>query len=206
MTFGQRFARFVTNVVVRLPFAWRLFRGPVRRQFDRLAPRWGSLRGPDSLVPFERGLDLLETPPRRVLDLGTGTGIAARIVASRFPETEVVGVDLSPGMVAQARRETPPELAARLGYEVADATSLPFPAGAFDLVTLANMIPFFGELARVVAPGGTVLLAFSAGAGTPIYVPPERLRRELGRRGFGDFREVEAARGRALLARKVTSE
>jgi hypothetical protein len=68
------------------------------------------------------------------------------------------------------------------------------------------MIPFFGELARVVAPGGTVVVAFSAGAGTPIYVSPDRLRRELGRRGFVDFEELDAARGTALVARKRESD
>ena len=101
---------------------------------------------------------------------------------------------------------TPAELRDRVRYEVADAARLPFEDGAFDLVTLANMIPFFDELARVVAPGGTVVVAFSAGAGTPIYVSSERLRRELGRRGFGDFEELGAARGIALLARKLESD
>jgi hypothetical protein len=65
------------------------------------------------------------------------------------------------------------------------------------------MIPFFDELARVVAPGGQLLFAFSGGAETPIYVPPERLRNELGRRGFTEFAEFEAGRGNALLARKA---
>ena len=36
-----------------------------------------------------------------------------------------------------------------------------FPAGAFDLVVLLNMIPFFEELARVTAPGGTLVATFS---------------------------------------------
>ena len=54
------------------------------------------------------------------------------------------------------------------------------------------MIPFFDELARVVAPGGAVVFSFSGGAETPIYVPPERLRTELGRRGFADFAEFSA--------------
>ena len=57
------------------------------------------------------------------------------------------------------------------------------------------MIPFFDELARVVAPGGAVVFAFSGGADTPIYVPSERLRGELGRRGFADFAEFVAGRG-----------
>ena len=57
-------------------------------------------------------------------------------------------------MVEQARQRTPPELAERVRFEQADAAQLPFEDGAFDLVQLANMIPFFDELARVTAPGG----------------------------------------------------
>ena len=52
---------------------------------------------------------------------------------------------------------------------------LPYDDGAFDLVTLANMIPFFDELARVTAPGGALVFSFSGGAETPIYVPSARL-------------------------------
>ncbi len=67
------------------------------------------------------------------------------------------------------------------------------------------MIPFFDELARVVAPGGAVIFGFSGGAGTPIYVPFERLRRELGARSFAHFAEFSNGRGMALLARKATA-
>ena len=56
------------------------------------------------------------------------------------------------------------------------------------------MIPFFDELARVTAPGGHLVLSFSAGPETPIWVPPERLRRELGAHGFTDFADFEAER------------
>ena len=55
-------------------------------------------------------------------------------------------------------------------FEAADAEQLPYPDGSFDLVSLANMIPFFEELARVTAPGGAVVFSFSAGPETPIYV------------------------------------
>jgi hypothetical protein len=47
-----------------------------------------------------------------------------------------------------------------------------------------------------------LIVAFSSGAGTPIYVPPERLRAELSRRGFSDFAEISTNPGTALLARK----
>ena len=199
MTFGQRFARVVTDVVVRRPMLWRLFRRPLRSQFDKLAPVWDAMRGPDTLAPVAAALDRLGSPPRRVLDLGTGTGAAARLVAERFPDAEVAGADLSAQMIDQARRLTE---SPRVTYHVADAQKLPFANGSFDLVTLSNMIPFFDELDRVLAPDGHVLIAFSAGPETPIYVPAERLRSELGRRGFVDFAELSAGRGIALLARK----
>jgi len=206
VSLGQRFARLVTNVVVRQPRLWRLFRGPFRRQFEELAPTWETRQRDDTLEPFARALGTLDVPSRRVLDVGTGTGAAAFLLARRWTDADVVGVDLAAAMVAEAARLTPPEVAARVRFEVADAAELPFDDGAFDLVTHANMLPFFDEIARVVAPGGAVIFAFSGGAGTPIYVPPDRLRRELERRGFSGFAELAAARGTAFVARKPASD
>jgi SAM-dependent methyltransferase len=199
---GRRFARLATNAVVRRPGLWRLFRGPLRRQFDRLAPEWDEIIQPDHLAAFDLALEQIDSPPRGVLDLGTGTGAAALTVARRYPEAEVVGIDLADSMIVAARQKTAPELADRVRFEVGDAAALPFEDGAFDLVTHANMIPFFDELARVVAPGGHVVFGFSGGSGTPIYVEPARLRGELERRGFTHFAELEAGRGTAFLARK----
>ena len=199
MNAGQRFARLVTEVVVRRPTLWRLFRGPMRKQFDRLAPVWDSMRDPQAFAPVEVALERLPSPPRHVLDLGTGTGSVARLVASRFPEADVVGADISERMIDEARKRTDSQ---RVRYEVADAERLPYEDGSFDLVTLGNMIPFFDELTRIVASGGHVLFAFSGGPGTPIYVAPARLRDELGRRGFVEFAELSAGRGTAFLATK----
>jgi ubiquinone/menaquinone biosynthesis C-methylase UbiE len=199
---GRRFARLATNMVVRRPQVWRLFRAPLRRQFDVLAPRWDTMRSPDHLAAFEAALAAVEPAPRRALDLGTGTGAGALAIATRFSDAEVVGVDLSTAMVAEARRKVPAELATRVRYEVGDASRLPYDDGAFDLVALANMIPFFAELARVTAPGGWAVFSFSAGPETPIWVPPERLRAELEPLGFSDFADFQAGGGTALLARK----
>jgi SAM-dependent methyltransferase len=197
MNAGQRFARLVTDVVVRRPALWRLFRGPLRREFDRLAPVWDDMRTPESFAPVEAALAALTEDPRHVLDLGTGTGSVAQLVAARFPEAEVTGVDVSPKMIDVARAK-----GTRVRFEVADAERLRYGDDAFDLVTLGNMIPFFDELARVTTPGGHVLFSFSGGEQTPIYVAPERLRGELGSRGFADFADFSAGRGTALLARK----
>lgn len=198
---GQRFARLVTDTVVRRPLLWRLFRRPLRAMFDGLASSWETRIGPHHLWALELALEDVPAP-RRILDLGTGTGVVAIALAGRYPAAEVVGIDMSRGMIDEARRKLQPELAGRVGFEVGDASALACPDGDFELVVLSNMIPFFDELARVVAPGGTLVLSFSRGAGTPIYVAPERLREELGRRGFAEFAEFSADPATALRAKR----
>jgi ubiquinone/menaquinone biosynthesis C-methylase UbiE len=169
--------------------------------FDGLAPTWQTRIGPHHLWALDLALEG-GSPPRRVLDLGTGTGVVALALAERYPEAEILGIDLSPGMIEEARTKVPPELERRLRFEVGDASALECPDGDFDLVVLSNMIPFADELARVVEPGGTLVLSFSRGAETPIYVPPERLRRELGGRGFTEFAEFSAEPATAFRAKK----
>ena len=197
MTRGQRFARLATTVVVRVPGAWRLFRGPLTRGFDRLAPSWEGRVSDEGLRPMRAAVSRLPAAPASVLDLGTGTGRVARDLAERWPEAEVVGVDASPRMIEEARR-----LGGRVRYGVADSAALPYQDGAFELLTLNNMIPFFDEIGRVTAPGGHVAVAFGMGDRTPIYVPLERVRAELERRGFTHVANFAEGGGAALLARK----
>jgi ubiquinone/menaquinone biosynthesis C-methylase UbiE len=197
VTLGQRFARLTTDAVVRWPRLWPLFRRLTARQFDSIAPQWDSFRQDDSLAPFEAGLDAIAADVRDALDVGTGTGEGAMRVARRFPDANVTGVDVAGEMLALAREKAP-----SIRFQQADAASLPFDGTSFDLVTHANMIPFFDEVARVLRPGGYALFAFSAGDETPIYVPTDRLRAELERRGFTDFADFAAGRGTAFVARK----
>jgi ubiquinone/menaquinone biosynthesis C-methylase UbiE len=169
----------------------------VRFQFERLATVWDSMRMPDTFASYEAALREVDGPVRRALDVGTGTGAGARVLADLFPGAEIVGVDVSPGMIAEARRLQP-----GIAFVEGDAARLPFGDAEFDVVAHANMIPFLEETARVLRPGGWTVYAFSGGAQTPIYVAPERLRRELERRGFMDFAEIAAGRGNAVLARR----
>jgi hypothetical protein len=64
------------------------------------------------------------------------------------------------------------------------------------------MIPFFDELTRVTAPGGYLAIAYSMGPNTPIWVPLERVRDELQRRGFLHVADFAAGTGVSLLARR----
>ncbi len=103
-----------------------------------------------------------------VLDAGCGAGRISRHLADRGCSVE--GVDLSPGMVEQARRAHPD-----LRFAVGSLSELPFPAGRFAGVLLwystihtppAGRARVFSEAARVLRPGGHVLVGFQAGEGT----------------------------------------
>jgi SAM-dependent methyltransferase len=200
MTAGQWFARLATVVVVRSPRLWGVFRGRLTRGFDRLAGEWDTIRAsPARLDAMNVALDAVDAAPATILDLGTGTGSVAYAVAERWPEAEITGVDVSEGMIAEARRHA----TERQRFLVADASALPFADGAFELVAMNNMIPFFDEVARVTAPGGRVAIAYSRGRHTPIWVPLDRVRRELAAREFAHFADFSAGEGRSLLARKT---
>ena len=198
MSWAPKFARLVTRIVTRAPWLWRLFRPLLAATFDRLAPSWDARIAQDRLSAIGLAFDAVDPPPRTVLDLGTGTGSVARNAAERWPEAEIVGADVSAGMIEQARRNAGP----RERYDVADAAGLPYADGTFDLVALNNMIPFFDELARVTAPGGRVAIAFSRGPETPIYVPLERVGDELARRNFSHITTFSDGPGQSLLAEK----
>ena len=140
----------------------------VRRSFSRGAQEY------DAHAVVQRGAvdRLLELalpglpPPRRVLDVGYGTGALLSRLAGVFPGAALAGVDLAHGMALAARRRP---IRALLG--VGDAEALPFRAGAFDLVVSTSTLQWVPRLeralceaSRVLAPGGTLAIAFFGGA------------------------------------------
>lgn len=103
-----------------------------------------------------------------VLDAGCGPGRMSRYLADRGCEVE--GVDLSPGMVAAARRARPD-----LRYAVASLAALPYPPDRFAGVLLwystihtpPSAVPLLlAEATRVLRPGGHLLVGFQSGVGT----------------------------------------
>ena len=121
-----------------------------------------------------RASDIIrEWRPRRVLDLATGSGDLALAIARKVPEAEITGADFCAEMLAVARRK------GLTNTVVADALQLPFPAGSFDVVTVAfglrNMADWsaaLGEMRRVLRAGGHLLvLDFSLPKGflRPLY-------------------------------------
>jgi SAM-dependent methyltransferase len=111
---------------------------------------------------LDAAIDALEVPPIRVLDLGCGTGYAARRIQQAFPDADVVGVDLSPEMVLMARREADEE-GLDIVFEVGDASELDYEDETFDLVVSLNVPPHTKETMRVLAPSGTALTVWSFG-------------------------------------------
>jgi ubiquinone/menaquinone biosynthesis C-methylase UbiE len=110
------------------------------------------------------GLVLSRVPaPRRVLDVGCGTGYVLRQLAARLPRaSEFLGVDPAPKMIETARSASPDE---RLNFMPGTAERLPADEGAYDLVVSTTSFDHWTdqaagirECARALAPGGTLVL------------------------------------------------
>lgn len=96
-----------------------------------------------------------------ILDLGCGTGALAEIIQSEIPDCSIVGIDLSPRMVEQARTR----LDERVEIATGDAEHLPFPDSSFDVVYCNDSFHHYPDpvLAvfqawRVLRAGGTFVI------------------------------------------------
>ena len=99
----------------------------------------------------------------RVLDVACGTGVVARLAAKHVGAGgQVVGVDLSPGMIEIARSVQPPQ-GASIEWREGDACNLPFEDSQFNVVCCQLGLQFFAdkpkalqEMYRVLIPGGRI--------------------------------------------------
>lgn len=102
-------------------------------------------------------------PVESVMDLGTGPGLLLPMIRRRLPEAEIVGVEVQPAMLRSARQQ-----AAECGASILEANlALPIerPSASVDLITAVMVLhellyppTAVGEIARMLRPGGTVIL------------------------------------------------
>lgn len=119
--------------------------------------------GPALFAPYAEHLAAIAATlqPRRVLELAAGTGIATAALVRALPSSAITATDLNPAMVSWGAERVP-----AAEWQPADAQHLEFPDAVFDLVVCQFGVMFFpdkpaafAEAERVLAPGGTVLLA-----------------------------------------------
>lgn len=143
-----------------------LDRSEIRRAFDRASAAYDAAAVLQTQVRAELidRLQYVQLKPRVILDAGCGTGHACRALLKRYGGSSVIGLDLSEGMLRQARGKRP--LLRRLDPVCADAGALPLADDSVDLIFSNLMLQWcndpdavFGEFRRVLKPGG--LLSFS---------------------------------------------
>lgn len=196
--------RAINDLVVRAPWLWPLLRAPTRRFFSQRAGGWDERTGAggvDHLAPLAAAVLHVDRAPERVLDVGCGTGAGSLFLTREFPQARVRGVDLSEEMIATAVSKVGLEPEGRIAFKVGDAAALPYLDDSFDLVAQLNMPPFFGELVRVLRPGGTVIVASSWGPRTPFYTRPRVLRWKFLQRGVEQVAYGEAGAGTFYVGR-----
>lgn len=149
-----------------MPDEFHLDPAQVRRSFDKSARTYDSAAAVATEIRnrlLER-LDIVRLQPKVILDLGAGTGHSSKALRHRYRGAEVIALDLSPGMLAQAeRRQT---WLRRFDPVIADAHRLPVKDASVELVFSNLMLEWchdpdavFQEIRRVLKPGG--LLTFT---------------------------------------------
>lgn len=136
----------------------------IRRQFDRAAAAYGTspifAQGHDLALMVETAAP---TAGMMVLDVGCAAGHTAFAFAPHV--REVVGIDLSRDMLAEAARQAAARGLANVRWEEASATALPYADATFDIVTCRMVVHHFpslasplAEMARVLKRGGQCII------------------------------------------------
>jgi ubiquinone/menaquinone biosynthesis C-methylase UbiE len=153
------------------------------------------------LTPLAAAALRVVPAPERVLEIDCGEGDGALFLAREFPAARVRGVDRSAERVraATARIGLDPE--GRVAFKVGRPRALPYPDDFFDLVAQVDGRPAVAEIARVLRPGGYLILARSRPGGAPGARFGGILGRRLARRGIELVEAAEAGDGSFSVGR-----
>lgn len=121
---------------------------------------------PSETVVRQALIDAIQVQPRRILDLGCGTGSTTLMLKQAFPQAEVIGLDLSPYMLVRAE-----DKAKSAGLDIiwqhGNAEKTNFPDASFDLVTASLLFhetpvvvcqAILRESLRLLVTGGQVII------------------------------------------------
>ncbi|HVW47110.1 MAG TPA: class I SAM-dependent methyltransferase [Solirubrobacterales bacterium] len=152
------------------------------------------MSSPPPLTPLAAAVLHVGTP-ERVLQVACGDGEGALFLAREFPAARVRGIDADAEKIAAAGRRVGLDPEGRVAFKRGGPRRIPYPDGNFDLVAIVDGRPAAGELARVLRPGGHLILVATNGA--PLGSGPSGwlLRRGLRARGFEPAEEERAGDG-----------
>jgi len=150
------------------------------RAYDRWAPVYDLVFGQVFRAGRRAAIDAAETIGGRILEVGVGTGLSLPGYAR---SNSIFGVDISPEMLSKAReRVARSHLDHVEGLAVMDAENLDFPDASFDVVVaqyVVTAVPHperaLDEFARVLRPGGEIVITSRIGAETGLRGTLERL-------------------------------
>ncbi|MBS1886913.1 MAG: methyltransferase domain-containing protein [Actinobacteria bacterium] len=148
------------------------------------------MSSPPPLTPLAAAV-LHVGAPERVLQVGCGDGEAALFLAREFPTARVRGIDADAGAIAAATQRVGLDPEGRVAFKVGGPRRLPYPQDHFDLVAAVDARPAPRELARVLRPGGHLIVVATRGEAGGSGFAARRFSRGL--RGCG-FEEIAAGR------------
>ncbi len=159
------------ETIIPYPTALGPKREQVETMFNSIAPTYDRLNHSLSLGIDRRwrreAIDALKPfAPQTILDIATGTGDFAILAARRLSPRQIIGADISEGMMEVGRKKVKEAgLDDVISFQKDDCTHLSFAEGTFDAVTVAYGARNFDdleaglrEMCRVLVPGGHLML------------------------------------------------